>query len=1707
MLFFFLLISGKISSQSCTAVIGSNISPINGCEVLTVQFNDLSTGLVQSRTWNFGDGSATTQTQNPVHSFSAGNIGDTTYIVTLNTQCIIGLPSIAYDTVNVYKKPTVNFSASQVSLCALIDSTCFINLSSSGAGVTYAWNFGDFTTSTKFQPCHIYSIGGNYTVQLTVTNSHGCSNITTNTNYISITAAPNIDFNSSSFLGCSPMPVTFTNITDTASNSISGWQWNFGDGTPIVNTYNPPVHTYTLPGTYYVTMGAISSNGCSNNTTKGTIVRTTPTSTFTATSPICVGDTSILTYTGSLSSSATHLWDFAGGNCSPGTGIVPQKIYWNTSDTMNVKMTVSDSGCSSTTTVPILVNQKPSVTLTVSPNDTICQGQSVTFTTSPATLANYYFYKNSISVQSSTSNTFVLPNASSGDSLYVVGKNSANCISLNSNLILMHVNPLPIITLGSNVLSACNGDSLIFTATPPGFNNYSFYQGYLSLQNSAGNIYYSTDWVDGNSIYAVASNNGCTDSSNILIPAISQPLPPPQVNCGTSTDTTIEFTWLPITGAVGYLVSVNGGLFVSPSSGNNGTTNLVTGFVPGDSASIRVIALGPAPCGNSDTSLIAKCYANDCSAITFDISPYQTICAEDSITLTLSNLNISPLNVSWNGGTSLPNKITFTVFPNSDSIVGVTVSNPLQPTCPAVNNFFDITLSPLPVATISVTPLTDSICYGTTLIYSASPAGYADYSFYNGLSLVQTSNNPDYEINTLANGNSIYVVPTNGGCTGHPSDSISIAVFQPLPTPQVNCGNTTTSSIQFSWNSIANATGYKVSVNGGALITPSSGNNGTTHLLTGLSSGDSATIVVTALGSAPCGNSLPSDIQTCYAVTCTAITFNFNPNQTICSGDSVTLSLSGFNIPNPFVSWNGGPSVSKDSTFTFMPLNDTIISVSVSDTSQTSCGSISNFFVISVNPIPNVTLGISQQDDTTCLGAVIEFAASPIGYTTYSFYRGYLLLQSSASNTYATDSWLSGDPVFVMTTNNGCAGDSSNSIAPIIYQPLPTPQVNCGTSTATTIQFTWLPVTGATGYLVSVNGGSFTTPSSGNMGTTELLTGQTLGNTATIVVIALGPAPCGNSEPSPIHTCYAESCSAITFTINPNQTVCSGNSITLSLSGYSIANPFVSWNGGDTLANNNSYSISPTTDTIIPVLVSNPAQPTCVPVTNYFIIHAKPSPTASLSIAPSNDTVCEGTSATITASPGGYSNYSFYNGSSLIQTSTNPNYITSGSPSNLAIRVVTSYLGCQSNSDTLSLITLPTPTAVISSVPGSGSICFGDTVIFTALPASNANYVFYNGATVLQDSSINTFIHANLSLGNGNNISVRPTNSFGCVGNLSNILNFNVLSPPTILLVCSDINLEICDGDSVTFTASPAGMASYQFFNGGTSIQNSAIDFYATAGLIASDTITVIGTDNNGCKSLVSDSISLTIKPRPSAFISASDTTLCIGSSTTLSKNQNPVVAGTTFSWSTGLTDPSILVSPTITTNYILYSSLNACSGTPDTITIIVDSNPPVVSAGSNQTICIGDSIALTGSGGLTYSWLPTIGLSGSTSATPHVSPTTTTTYTLQATNLYCSGSASVTIAIDLCLTDLTEPIPSCITPNGDGANDFFKIPDFDYFQNKSLTIYNRWGNIVFKETPYINDWGGKSLSGGELPDATYYYILDLGNGSKPHAGYIMIQR
>jgi gliding motility-associated-like protein len=121
-------------------------------------------------------------------------------------------------------------------------------------------------------------------------------------------------------------------------------------------------------------------------------------------------------------------------------------------------------------------------------------------------------------------------------------------------------------------------------------------------------------------------------------------------------------------------------------------------------------------------------------------------------------------------------------------------------------------------------------------------------------------------------------------------------------------------------------------------------------------------------------------------------------------------------------------------------------------------------------------------------------------------------------------------------------------------------------------------------------------------------------------------------------------------------------------------------------------------------------------------------------------------------------------------------------------------------------------------------------------------------------------------------------------------------------------------------------------------------------------------------------------------------------------------------------------------------------------------------------------------------------------------------TYTVEVQELSADGcqgpvrSGQVFVSLfgmnKICLT-----IPEAISPNRDLINDVWNIENTELYPQMEITIYNRWGQTVWKsEKGYPVPWDGRSR-GKELPVDSYHYIIDLHNGLKPIIGAITLIR
>ncbi len=90
---------------------------------------------------------------------------------------------------------------------------------------------------------------------------------------------------------------------------------------------------------------------------------------------------------------------------------------------------------------------------------------------------------------------------------------------------------------------------------------------------------------------------------------------------------------------------------------------------------------------------------------------------------------------------------------------------------------------------------------------------------------------------------------------------------------------------------------------------------------------------------------------------------------------------------------------------------------------------------------------------------------------------------------------------------------------------------------------------------------------------------------------------------------------------------------------------------------------------------------------------------------------------------------------------------------------------------------------------------------------------------------------------------------------------------------------------------------------------------------------------------------------------------------------------------------------------------------------------------------------------------------------------------------------------------------PNCLkiynefSPNDDGQNDTFYIDCITQYPDNQLEIFNRWGNLVYYKKGYDNTWDGKADGSAKtLPEGTYFYVLDLGNGSAKKSGWLYLK-
>ncbi|MGS2726163.1 T9SS type A sorting domain-containing protein [Psychroserpens sp. BH13MA-6] len=728
-------------------------------------------------------------------------------------------------------------------------------------------------------------------------------------------------------------------------------------------------------------------------------------------------------------------------------------------------------------------------------------------------------------------------------------------------------------------------------------------------------------------------------------------------------------------------------------------------------------------------------------------------------------------------------------------------------------------------------------------------------------------------------------------------------------------------------------------------------------------------------------NCQSSDTVTVFLVD-DSVVANAGDDTGICNGESVILTASGGST----YLWSTGETtqnieVSPTETTTY-----TVTAFSVSGNNQDQ-----DSVTVTVNAIPQADAGT---DVSICAGESTVLTAT--GGSTYLWSNGETSQSISVSPLTTTN-------YTVEVSENNCS-----SIATVVVSVNALPNTNAGQDvTITEGASTTLTATGADTYLWS--------------------TGET---TASITV-----SPAGTTTYNV--TGFSNGCETsddVTVTVNTENvtadagtdvSICAGESTILTASGGAS----YQWSTGDTTP---SISVAPSVTTTYTVTVFNTNQTASDQASVTVTVNALPNTDAGQDV-----TITEGVSTTLTAtgadtylwstgettasitvSPAGTTTYSvtgFSNGcetSDDVTVTVNTENVTADAGTDVSIcagesTVLTASGGASyqwSTGDTTPSISVApsvttTYTVTVFNTNQTASDQASVTVTVNALPNTDAGQdvtITEGASTTLTATGADTYLWSTGETTASITVSPAGTTTYSVTGfsngcESSDDVTVTVNTENVTADAGTDVS--ICAGESTVLTAS--GGASYQWSTGETTPSISVAPSVTTT-----YTVTVFNTNQTASDQA---SVTVTVNALPNTD-AGQDVTITEGTSTTLT-----ATGADTYLWSTGETTASITVSPTGTTTYSVTGFSNSCESSDD-VTVTVNTENVTADAGTDVSICAGESTVLTASGGASYQWS-----TGETTPSISVAPSVTTTYTVTVfnTNQTASDQASVTVTVN----------------------------------------------------------------------------------------------
>ena len=505
-------------------------------------------------------------------------------------------------------------------------------------------------------------------------------------------------------------------------------------------------------------------------------------------------------------------------------------------------------------------------------------------------------------------------------------------------------------------------------------------------------------------------------------------------------------------------------------------------------------------------------------------------------------------------------------------------------------------------------------------------------------------------------------------------------------------------------------------------------------------------------------------------------------------------------------------------------------------------------------------------------------------------------------------------------------------------------------------------------------------------------------------------------------------CSTINFSVTSNNVTCNGNND--GSASVAVINPLTytyNWSpsGG---SNSTAIGLAPGTYTVSITDFSGCASHQSITITQ---------PPPIIATINGINSICQGQSTTLNAIGSGVYNWSTGDTTSSITISPATNTIFSLIVSN----------GSCSDTAYSSIIVTPAPVIIIT---GVDSICFGQSTSLTA--TGGGTYSWSTGST-----SNSVFV---------NPISNTTYNVVVANSGCSDSALVSVIVNPLPIATITGTTI-ICAGQN-TILVGNGGIA----YNWNTGVTASALNVSP----IINTTYSVIVHNTFGCSDTAS--VAVTVNPLPTVVISG-NATVCAGETEVITAS-----GVGNFLWNTGDSTSFISITPTIVTNYLVTAS-NFCGSVSDSITINVNLLP-ATTISNDTAILLGNNANINATGGTSYLWLPSAGLSCNTCPNPIASPQNTTTYSVTITGANgCPVIKTITITID---DNFEVFVPDVFSPNGDGQNDilYVRAPGI-----KELTfiIYDRLGEKVFESNDVTKGWDG-TYKGNPLNNGVFVYYI-----------------